>query len=324
MSNIAGNFYKDKTIITKKSYEGKKHVTVLYGGMSCEYSVSIESGKTIEKSLIELGYKVTMLDIGADIALVLDQIKPDIVFNALHGTYGEDGAIQGLLNIMRIPYTHSGLLASSIGFNKVISKYVFASNNIKTIPYIIVNKSDQIHQDPMPRPYVIKPISQGSSKGLIVVLEEDDFNFADYNFEYGDQILIEKYIKGREMQVAVLNGKSLGALEIEIHSSKRFYDFEVKYTQGLAKHIMPANLSQDKYKELLELSEKVFKSIGARGLARVEFIFSEISNEFFILEINTHPGFTELSICPEIASYQGITLNRLVEEILQMACYDEC
>lgn len=323
MTNIAGSFYKDKTIVTQKSTIGSKHVAVLYGGMSCEYSVSIESGKTIAQALMELGYKVTMLDIGADIAMVLSEIKPDVVFNGLHGTYGEDGAICGLLNIMRITYTHSGLLASSVCFNKITSKYIFAANKIKTIPYIIVNKSDNITSDPMQRPYVIKPVAQGSSKGLIIVMQEDDFNFADYNFEYGNQILVEKYIKGREMQVAILNGKALGALELKLHPSKRFYDFETKYTDGFAEHIMPAKLTDGEYKELLELSEASYKAIGARGIARAEFIFNE-AGEFFILEINTHPGFTALSICPEIALYVGISLNQLVEEILQAATYDEC
>jgi D-alanine-D-alanine ligase len=319
--------YKTKSTITLhyNSTEQKKHVALLYGGMSEEYDVSVLSGKNIENILLELNYSVTSIDMGSDISEILNNMRPDVVFNALHGTYGEDGSIQGVCNILKIPYTHSGLLASSLGLNKLFSKKLFSLNGISTIPHRLVNKSDNLTSDPMERPYVIKPISQGSSKGIIIVFKEDSFSFANYLFEFGDTVLIEKYIKGVEVQVAVLDGKSLGVLELEINPSKRFYDFETKYTDGFAKHILPARLEETKYNQVMRLGELAYDSIFARGLARVEFIYcEEKENEeiFYILEINTHPGFTEQSIFPEIANYAGINKNQLVEILLEKACYD--
>jgi len=306
------------TVITES---GKKHIAVVGGGMSAEREVSLSSTIGVNKALVDLGYKVTFIDMGADIATILSQIKPDIVYNCLHGTYGEDGCLPGLLNILRIPYTHSGVLASSLAFSKIHSKAWFAANNIKIAPSIIVNITDNIKSDPMPRPYVIKPLTQGSSIGIEIIFHEDDFNFAEYDFPYGDQVMIEKYIAGREMQVAILNGKSLGILEIKLLKN-RFYDYETKYTAGFAEHLCPAPLQQDLYNKLLKQAEIIYKTVNCRGLARAEFIFDEEQQEFIIIEINTHPGMTPLSICPEIAALQGISFENLVEEILKTASCD--
>ena len=258
---------------------------------------------------------------GADIANVFREIRPDIVYNCLHGTYGEDGCLHGLLNIMRIPYTHSGVLTSSVSFNKVLSRALFVANNFDVANAIVINKQDGIKIDPMPRPYVIKPLDQGSSIGVEVIFEEDDFDFANYDFAYGDQIIVEEYIKGREMQVAVLNGKALGALELKILKN-RFYDYETKYTDGFAQHILPAKLPKELYKDLLTKSELAYRIMGCLGIARVEFIYSEEKDRFFILEINTHPGMTPLSICPEIAASCGISFKDLVEEIVKTAKFE--
>lgn len=307
--------------ITYHNKTGKKHIAVVCGGMSAEHKVSLASSKLIIESLIKLGYRVTSIDMGADIANALVKINPDVVFNCLHGTYGEDGCIAGLLNILRIPYTHSGVLASALGFNKVKSKELFAKYGLLTANQVIINKQDKIKHEPMPRPYVIKPINQGSSIGVEVIFEGDDFNFTNYNFPYGDEIIVERYIKGREMQVAVLNGKALGALELKF-LKRRFYDYDTKYTEGLAQHILPADLSRDKYNELLNLAEKANTAIMAKGLTRVEFILDEKEN-FIILEINTQPGFTPESICPEIAAFAGISFDKLIEEVLSSACFEE-
>lgn len=300
---------------------GKKHIALVAGGMSTEREVSLVSAEGVSKALIEAGYRVTFIDMGADIAVKLQEIKPDIVFNCLHGTYGEDGCLPGLLNIMRIPYTHSGVLASSLAFDKIHSRSWFLTNNINMAESIVVNKSDNINLDPMKRPYVIKPLTQGSSIGVEVIFEEDDFNFADYDFPYGDQIIIEQYIKGRELQVAVLNGKALGALEIKLLKN-RFYDYETKYTEGFAEHLCPAPLSTELYNKLLEESEKIYKTMNCRGTARVEFILEDNTSKLFALEINTHPGMTSLSIVPEIAAHQGIDFIDLIEEILKTASFD--
>lgn len=258
---------------------------------------------------------------GKDIASKLLEIKPDVVFNCLHGTYGEDGCLPGLLNILHIPYTHSGVLASSLAFSKIHSKIWFTANDINTANSIVVNKFDNVKHDPMPRPYVIKPLTQGSSIGIKVIFEEDNFNFADYDFPYGDKILIEKYIKGREMQVALLNGKALGVLEIQI-LKRRFYDYDTKYKDGYAKHLCPAPIAINVYDKLLRISERIYQTMNCRGVARAEFIFDEDNNEIFALEINTHPGMTPLSVLPEIAAMKGINFTSLVDEIVKTASFD--
>ncbi len=303
------------------SSTGKKHIALVAGGMSAEREVSLVSSEGVSKALIELGYKVTFIDMGADIAVKLQEIKPDIVFNCLHGTYGEDGCLPGLLNIMRIPYTHSGVLSSALAFDKIHSRSWFLTNNINMAESIIVNKSDNIKSDPVKRPYVIKPLTQGSSIGVEVIFEEDDFNFADYNFPYGDQVIIEQYIKGRELQIAVLNGKVLGALEIKLLKN-RFYDYETKYTEGFAEHLCPAPLPANLYEKLLIESEKIYKTMNCKGPARAEFILEEQTNKLYALEINTHPGMTPLSIVPEIAAYAGINFTNLIEEIIKTASFE--
>ncbi len=313
--------FKRNSEVTKLSESGSKHVVMLCGGMSAEREVSMMSAEGVGNALLENGYQVTKLDMGADVASILLELKPDVVFNCLHGTYGEDGCVPGLLDILHIPYTHSGVLASAIGFNKITSRQIFISNGITCPEARIINKSDNIKTDPLPRPYVIKPISQGSSVGVNVIFEGDDFNFADYEFEYGNQIIVEKYIKGRELQVAVLNGRALDVLEIKLLKN-RFYDYESKYTEGFADHILPAQIEKDVYKEALEISERVYNVIGCRGIARIEMIYSESERKHYILEANTHPGMTKLSLCPEIAAYNGISYANLVKELVEAARFD--
>lgn len=303
------------------SEKGKKHIALIAGGMSAEREVSLISAEGVKASLVDAGYKVTFIDMGADIANVLQEVKPDIVFNCLHGTYGEDGSLQGLLNIMRIPYTHSGVLTSALCYNKISSRVWFKENNINVVDGIILSKTDNIKKDPIKRPYVIKPLDQGSSIGVEVVFENDDFNFVNYDFPYGDQIIIEKYIKGRELQVAVLDSKALGVLEIKLLKN-RFYDYETKYTEGFAKHLCPAPLPSDIYSKLLVESEKIFNITKCKSVARVEFILEDHTNKLFILEINTHPGLTPLSIVPEIALNNGINFTALIEKILETANFE--
>lgn len=320
MHKYTTKFIANSTV-TLLNNAGKKHVALIGGGMSAEREVSLVSSAEVGKALVAAGYKVTFIDMGADIAKVLLEIKPDLVYNCLHGTYGEDGCLPGLLNILHIPYTHSGVFASSLAFNKIHSKFWFVAHNINTANSIIVCKSNNYKNDPMRRPYVIKPLTQGSSIGIEIVLEGDEFNFANYDFPYGDQILIEEYIQGREMQVAVLNGKGLGVLEIQL-LKRRFYDYDTKYTEGYANHLCPAPLPASIYDELLHASEKIYNSMQCKGPTRVEFIFDERVNKFFMLEINTHPGMTPLSIVPEIAALQGMNFTALVEEVLKAASFE--
>ena len=317
-----------KTIFRPKSdvaiYSGDrtKSVALLYGGMSAEREVSISSSKGALQALMDLGYKVIAIDVGADLAKVLLEQKPDIVFNCLHGTYGEDGSIPGMLNMMNIPYTHSGRDSSVLWFNKERARDFFLSHNIRYAKSILVNKGDKFMDDPMPRPYVIKPLAQGSSVGIQIIFEDTDFNFADYKFEYGDRILVEEYIKGREIQVAILNGKALGALEIVL-LKRNFYDYDTKYVDGFAKHICPAEIDESVENEAMKISEYLFNNTGCNGVARVEFLLNE-KNELFILELNTHPGFTPLSIVPEIAEKcSNIKFEEIIKELLITAKYEE-
>lgn len=315
--------FKEKSEVEVISTKGSKHVAVLACGMSAERAVSATSSKGVIEALVNLGYQVTKIDMGADLSSCLSTIKPDVVFNCLHGTYGEDGAVQGLLNIMHIPYTHSGLLSSSVAFNKQKSRETFAYYGFKSAAVTYVSKDDNIKTDPMKRPYVIKPLSQGSSVGVHVVFEEDDFHFADYDFKYGNLVIVEEYIKGREMDIAVLNGKALGVLEIKLLKNKRFYDYETKYTDGFAEHICPANLSKEAYQNALSLSEKLYNAMGCKGICRIEFIYSEEEDDFYVLEVNTHPGMTPLSLCPEIAQKCCyMSFEDLVEEILKTASFE--
>lgn len=306
-----------------KRVADRELITVIGGGMSAEREVSYMSSHNIVKSLLNQNYQVIFLDMGRDIARAFDHLKPKLVFNGLHGTYGEDGCVPGLLNIMQIPYTGPGVGVSAVALNKYVSYGLFQNNNIKIVDYKTVKKSDNIKTDPMPRPYVIKPISQGSSVGIELVFEEDKFDFAQYDFPYGDEILVEEYIKGKEIQVAVLNGKALGALEIRMINGKRFYDFEAKYTAGFTEHIYPTTISREAEQQVLSIAEKACKICHCQeGLIRVEFLYDEAKQQYYMLELNTHPGFTDVSICPEIASYQGISYDQLVKEVIKKASYE--
>ena len=307
----------------KISDNGAKRVAVVGAGMSAEREVSFMSSNGIVNSLLELGHHVIFIDMGVDIANVISAIKPDVVFNALHGTYGEDGCLPGLLNILRVPYTGAGVLASALALNKKKSHEIFKVNGVKIARAIVVSKRDALKEDPMPRPYVIKPLSQGSSVGIEVVFEEDEFLFAEYEFNYGDEIIVEQYVEGREIQVAVLGGKAMGVLEIKLLQNKRFYDYETKYTEGYAEHLLPAPISAEASKKVMRISEhacEIFDCMSS--IIRVEFIYSEKEDAFYTLEVNTHPGMTPLSICPEIVAKKGVSYTDLVDEILQGARFE--
>ena len=247
----------EETILPKSENPNNNiHVALVYGGMSAERDVSLMSKPGFKSALLDLGYKVTPVDMGHDFAEQIVKINPDIVFNGIHGTYGEDGCLPGLLEILGIKYTHSGVLPSSIGFNKQISLEIFAQHGIKTAEYKVISKEDKIEGDPMPRPYVIKPISEGSSLGIEIIFEEDDFDFSKYQWKYGNKIIIQEYVKGREIQVAVLNNKAIGLLEV-IPLKNRFYDYETKYQDGMAKHVIPVHIDKEIADEMMKLSRKL-------------------------------------------------------------------
>jgi D-alanine-D-alanine ligase len=316
--------FRIKSDVFFKSTTGTKHVVVLAGGMSAEREVSLNSSTQIISALIELGYKVTMVDMGSDLGNVLHQLKPDVVYNSLHGTYGEDGCVPGLLNIMRIPYTHPGVLGSSLAFNKAKTREIFMSNNIKCAPGMLLHRDEKIAVDPMPRPYVIKPISQGSSIGVHVIFEGDDFDFKDYRYDYGDQILVEKYIPSRELMVVVLNGIALKSiLEVKV-LERRFLDYDSKYVPGMALHILPANISEMTYLRAINTAETIGKLFHAsKGVVRVDFVYSDAEDELYAMELNTHPGTTATSFVPDIVKHSGMSMKELVTEVIKSASYEE-
>ncbi len=288
-----------------------KHVAVLKGGWSAEREVSLNSGAACAKALRELGYKVTEIDVQPDIADVLKQTKPDVVFNALHGRFGEDGCVQGLLEILKVPYTHSGVLASSVAMDKPMAKVVFAAAGLK-VPFGKIVTSEELQKgDPMPRPYVVKPANEGSSVGVYIIKEGSN----NAPFTPKQSWLVEEYIAGREITVAVLNDVPLGVTEIRPISG--FYDYENKYTDGKTEHLCPAPLSKNEYEAVMQMALTAHRALGCRGLSRSDFRYD--GKNFYILELNTQPGMTSLSLSPEIAAHAGISFNQLVQKLVEAA-----
>ncbi|MEH6526703.1 MAG: D-alanine--D-alanine ligase [Sneathiella sp.] len=299
------------------------HVAVLMGGWSAEREVSLTSGLACAEALKSCGFNVTLIDVGRDVAETLALTKPDVCFNALHGRYGEDGYIQGLLEIMGIAYTHSGVLASAMAMNKPVAKELFVAAGIKCADGKIFTRQEIFDGATYPKPFVIKPFNEGSSVGVSIFLEGDNMNLSELPWTFGDKVLIETYIPGREIHVAVMGDSALGAVEIK--PLGRFYDYEAKYTSGKAEHLMPAPLSNDEYAEALDLALRAHQILGCRGVSRSDFRLEENadgSSTFYILETNTQPGMTSLSLVPEIAGYCGISFEELVRWMVEDASCD--
>jgi D-alanine-D-alanine ligase len=301
-----------------------RHVAVLMGGWSTEREVSLVTGAAVARALDEEGYKVTTLDVDRTIAGRLAALRPDVVFNALHGRFGEDGCVQGLLEILGIPYTHSGVLASALAMDKPAAKQVFASVGL-TCPPGAVMTIDELKAGAAGKPpFVIKPINEGSSVGVRIVLDDGDqaaLRFDDWKF--GPKLLVERYIPGREIQVAVMGDRALGA--IEIRPQGQFYDYEAKYTAGRAVHLMPAPIHPAAYQRALELGRDAHRALGCRGVSRTDLRYDDTAGEpgkFFLLEVNTQPGMTPLSLVPEIAGHAGIGFGALVRWMVENATCD--
>ena len=291
-------------------------IVVLMGGLSGERKISFLTGKSCSKALRKKGYKVRELDATGHFVDKLKKLKPKLVFNALHGRYGEDGFVQSILEFLKIPYTHSGILSSSLAMDKELSRILFRKNKIKTPKYFILHKdyegnlNRKIKNKKINFPLVIKPINEGSSLGVYICKNKIQFN-KNYNKlrnEY-NKILVEEYIPGKEIQVAVMGDKALGA--IELIPKREFYDYKAKYSsKAKTKHVMPAPLSRKKYNEVLFLARKAHKVLRCRGITRSDFRF--FKDKFYLLETNTQPGMTKLSLVPEIAHYCGIKFEDLV------------
>ena len=286
------------------------------GGLSDERKISFLTGKACSEALKKNGYKVVGLDAKGYFVEELKKLKPNIVFNALHGKYGEDGFVQSILESLKIPYTHSGVLSSSLAMDKELSRLIFIKNNLKVPKFFLLhrdyegNLNKKINNKKIKFPLVIKPVSEGSSLGVFICKTKKQFT-SKYKklLEKYDKILVEEYIPGREIQVAVMGEKALGA--IELVPRRQFYDYTAKYSNtAQTQHIMPAPLSPKKYKEILGLAKKAHELLGCRGITRSDFRF--FKNKFYLLETNTQPGLTKLSLVPEIAQYCGIKFEDLV------------
>ena len=300
----------------------KEKVTVLMGGMSAERDVSLDSGKACAKALAEIGFDVTSLDAKDDFIEKLIKNKPDKVFNALHGRFGEDGSIQGLLEHLKIPYTHSGILSSAIAMDKLTSKKIFKDAQIYSPDYQVIKTLEDFQSSKIGYPCVVKPNNEGSSVGVYVFNESKKADkdiivslLKKYNF-----LILEKYIPGREIQVAVMGSKALGG--IEIVPTRSFYDYEAKYSANAkTKHIIPVKINEADYKKILDIALQAHNILGCRGVTRSDFRYNESDkvNKIYILEVNTQPGMTSLSLVPEIANYYGISFNELVKWIINDA-----
>ena len=298
-------------------------IVVLMGGEAGQRKISFLTGKACSKALKKRGYKVKELDAKGYFVKKLKKLNPKIVFNALHGKYGEDGFVQSILESLNIPYTHSGILSSSLAMDMELSRILFKKNKIKTPKYFLIHKGDKkkfkrkIKEKKIKFPIVIKPTNEGSSLGVYICRNQIQFdkNYKKLDSEYS-KILVEEYIPGKEIQVAVMGNKALGA--IELIPSREFYDYTAKYSsKAKTKHVMPAPLQQKKYDEVLLVAKKAHKILGCKGVTRSDFRFYK--NKFYLLETNTQPGMTKLSLVPEIAKYCGISFENLVSWMVKDA-----
>ena len=302
-----------------------KKVVVLAYGVSGEKEVSMQTGQGVFEALLRKGYDAHLVKVTSDIAglvQTLQQIKPDVVFNALHGRFGEDGNIQGLLNLMGIPYTHSGVLASAVGMDKHYAKMLFGLAGIPVAPEKIVTLFDLKKGNTLPYPYVIKPINEGSALGVFIIEnKQQEQNLIDTWPFAGAKVMMEAYIPGREMTVSVLNGKALGVTEICPRTG--FYDYENKYTANRTDHLVPAPIPEKEANLMKQYAEKAHQILGCRGATRIDFRYDDVTNpqkvHMVALEINTQPGMTKLSLLPESAKYAGISYEDLVSLLIEEA-----
>jgi D-alanine-D-alanine ligase len=301
------------------------HVVVLMGGWSSEREVSLTSGGGVAEALRTRGWSnVTEIDMDRNVAQVLAGVRPDVVFNALHGTPGEDGTVQGMLDLMQVPYTHSGLATSVIAIDKELTKLVLVPHGVRMPVGEVVESESLYREDPMPRPYVVKPVNEGSSVGVAIVTADGNYGSpigrdVEGPWHHFDRLLAEPFIKGRELTVAVLNDRALAVTELKPVAG--FYDYDAKYTDGLTVHVCPAEVPEDIARAMMEMAAKAHRLLGCKGASRSDFRWDDEAGEagIYLLEINTQPGMTPLSLVPEQAKYRGIDYGELVERLIAEA-----
>jgi len=295
-----------------------RHVAVLMGGWSAEREVSLVSGAAVANGLRDSGYRVTAIDVQRDVGSLLTRLypRPDAVFNALHGRYGEDGCIQGLLNILDIPYTHSGMLASALAMDKPMAKRLFADAGIPVAEHLIASREDVVAGDVMPRPYVVKPLNEGSSVGVRIVREGDNAPaLGPSDWPFGRQVMVEKFVPGRELTVVVMGDRPLAVTEITTH--RGFYDYDAKYADGGSIHVVPAEIDGTVADEAMRLSLRAHEALGCRGVTRADLRYD--GDSLYMLEVNTQPGMTPTSLVPEQAAHVGLPFNELVAWMVENA-----
>ncbi|QDC00053.1 D-alanine--D-alanine ligase [Mesorhizobium sp. 8] len=302
----------------------KKHVAVLMGGFSSERPVSLSSGTACADALEAEGYRVTRIDAGRDVGSVLADLKPDVAFNALHGPFGEDGTIQGILEYLAIPYTHSGVLASALAMNKGQAKKIAKAAGIPVAESKIIDRFSIGGEHPMKPPYVVKPVNEGSSFGVVIVKEGQSHPpqvISSTEWKYGSAVMVERYVHGRELTCAVMGDVALGVTEI-IPTGHAFYDYDSKYVAGGSKHECPAKVSPNIYQKILTLALKAHQAMGCRGVSRSDFRYDDRhseNGEVVWLEINTQPGMTPTSLVPEIAAHAGHSFGDLLSWMVEDA-----
>jgi D-alanine-D-alanine ligase len=301
------------------------HVVVLMGGWSSEREVSLMSGRGVAAALRERGWSnVTELDMDRNVAHRLDELKPDIVFNALHGSPGEDGTVQGMLELMGVPYTHSGVTTSAIAIDKELTKLLLVPAGVR-MPKGEIVESERLHAaDPMPRPYVLKPVNEGSSVGVAIVTNDSNYGNpvgrdVEGPWKHFDRLLAEPFVAGHELTVAVMGGEAMCVTELK--PKVGFYDYDSKYTDGLTEHICPAQVPDEIARSMMEMAATAHRVLGCRGASRSDFRWDDTQGEagIYLLEVNTQPGMTPLSLVPEQAKQRGISYGELVERMIAEA-----
>jgi D-alanine-D-alanine ligase len=300
-----------------------KHVAVLMGGWGGEREVSLRSGRACADALERLGYRVTRIDVGRDIATVLGTVKPDVALNVLHGRPGEDGTLQGMLEILGIPYSHSGLMASALAMQKDVAKELLHAADVPVPEGLVASRLEAAKKHVLPPPYVIKPVAEGSSLGVFIVAEDHAHppqELTRPDWPYGDRVIVEKFIPGKELTCAVMGEEALDV--IEIVPTVRFYDYEAKYAPGGSKHLLPAPVSPIVYQLTRRLALAAHRALGCRGVSRADFRYDdriEGTGGLVCLEVNTQQGMTETSLVPELAAHAGITFDELVRWMVEDA-----
>jgi D-alanine-D-alanine ligase len=304
-----------------------KHVAVLMGGLSAEREVSLNSGAACATALEGEGYRVTRIDVDRNIAAVLAELKPDVAFNALHGRWGEDGVVQGILEMLRIPYSHSGVLASALAMQKDRAKAVMAAAGVPVPRGITVHRLEAAKRHVMEPPYVIKPVNEGSSVGVIIVREDRTHppqELGREDWAISEMMLVENYVAGRELTCAVMGDKALGVIDIQ-PATGMFYDYDAKYAKGGSIHVLPAEIKPNIYQLVQELALTAHQALGCRGVSRADFRYDDRpdgTGELVCLEVNTQPGMTETSLVPELAAHAGHSFGELVRWMVEDASCD--